>query len=494
MRFEAPDRAAYSLRDLLPAARWCGAEDVRFRAVSADARLCQPGDVFIALSVADYDGHDYITLARNRGARAVISTRPAPHDDLPTCQVADTGAAFGVLCQALAGHPSRQMKVIGITGTSGKTTTSLLVASILRHAGSRVGQFGTLGWSDGNSYYDSAWTTPPAPIAADALRTMVLRGCSYAVLEVSSHALVQGRIAGVEFDTVAVTNVRHDHLDFHGTHAAYLAAKGRIFDQLAATGLAVINADDAGSAAFLPRLTCPTLTVSVNEAAEVTAEIIEQTDHDQTFMLVAGDESAVVRSTLVGMQNLEHCLLATAIGLAHQVRLPVIARAIESLDLVPGRLERIECGQPFRVFVDAAQTADALCLALDALRPVVRGRLICVFGAEGEHHRRQRPQKGLAVADRADLAVITSDNPRHEDPESIIAEILTGMRNETQKMVILDRKSAIQWALDEARPGDCVLIAGQGHETTQIVGEEVIEFDDREVARDWLRRPVARVA
>lgn len=482
------DRAAQarglSLRELLPNAVMAG--DIRVTSCCADSRHCRPGDLFVALRGSVADGHDYIDEAIRRGAAALLVERPLPDINLPVCHVDDSRSAHARLCQALAGHPARKLKMIGITGTNGKTTSSYLTASVLAAGGLRAGLIGTLGCFDGDAWEDSAWTTPPPATLARWLARMTNAGCTHAVMEVSSHALDQGRVAGIDFDVACVTNVRRDHLDYHSTVDGYRSAKAKLFQHLLPEGFAIVNVDDPTAESFLSRLDGPVLTVGMRAAAEVTALPVEQFRGEQTFLLTVGSDTVPVRTPLIGDHNISNCLLATAVGLAYGIDLPTIVRGIEAVPRVPGRLDRVECGQPFGVFIDYAHTADALQVCLKTLRGVTSGRLICVFGAGGDRDKTKRPRMGRAVANGADLAVVTSDNPRGERPAAIIDQVLSGFDDRSTAHVIVDRRQAIEWALAQAGPGDCVLIAGKGHETHQIVGDERREFDDRAVAREWL--------
>lgn len=485
-----------SLRRVLPEAEFVGVDDVHVRACVHDSRAIESGDLFVALQGSGHDGHDFVEEAARRGCRAMVVQRPVPDLGPPVIQVSDTRAAHGRVCQALAGHPSRQLKVIGITGTNGKTTTSCLVASMLTTAGYQPGLVGTLGAFDGMDFSDSSLTTPPAEELAQWMARMVMNGCTHGVLEVSSHALAQSRLAGVELDAACVTNVRRDHLDYHRTLGDYRLSKSRLLDHLTDKGFAVINADDPASAAYLARIDTPVMTIGMRTQAEITAVEIEQFTSQQTFLLTAGDESIPVHTTMIGTHHVYNCLVATAVGLAYGIDLPTIVRGLENVGHVPGRLERLDCGQPFSVFVDYAHTPDALTGSLRALRKVVQGRLICVFGAGGDRDRPKRPMMGRAVELDSDLAVITNDNPRSEDPNEIARQLLDGFILPGDAEVILDRREAISWALARAKPGDCVLIAGKGHERTQTIGDEHIPFDDRDVAREWLylNQPYATAA
>ena len=475
-----------SLRRLLPNAEILGAEDICTRACSADSRRLEPGALFAALVGNAADGHDFIPEALARGAAAILTERPLPGLPIPACVVPDTHDAYGRICQALAGDPSRHLKVVGVTGTNGKTTTSCLIAGILATAGHQVGLLGTLGYFDGLDCEDAPLTTPPADRLARLLARMVQNDCTHAVMEVSSHALSQSRVAGIQMDAVCVTNVRRDHLDYHPSVGDYRLAKSRLFDHLAGEGFAVINADDPTAAGYLRLLEGPVLTIGVRSAAEITGQLFERYTSEQTFLLSAGSETVPVRTRMIGDHHVYNCLAAAAVGLAYGIDLPTVVRGLESVEHVPGRLERIECGQPFSVFVDFAHTPDALEGSLRTLRDVTEGRLICVFGAGGDRDQKKRPLMGRAVGQHADRAIVTSDNPRTEDPQQIIRDVLAGFRRTSQVEVIADRAEAIGAALAEAGPGDCVLIAGKGHESYQIIGRRRLPFDDREVARQWL--------
>jgi len=475
-----------SLRQVLPEADFIGADDIHIASCSHDSRTVQPGDLFVALTGSVHDGHEFVHEAVARGCAAILAAEPLPGVDLPVCRVADTRQAHGRVCQALAGSPSEHLKIIGITGTNGKTTSSCLVASILATAGYRVGLLGTLGCFDGLEYEESTLTTPPPNELAPRLARMVQNGCSHAVIEVSSHALDQSRLAGVALDAACVTNVRRDHLDYHRSIRDYRLAKSRLLEHVRGEGFAVLNADDPTSAGYLARLDTPVLTVAVHSAAEITGMLIEQYISEQTFLLTAGSETVPVRTRMIGTHHVYNCLIAAATGLAYGIDLATVVRGLEAVEHVPGRLERIECGQPFAVFVDYAHTPDALTGSLRTLREVIHGRLICVFGAGGDRDRQKRPLMARAVDTDADLAVLTTDNPRTEDPVAIQNDLLSGFLRPQHVEVIPDRAEAIAWALSQARPDDCVLIAGKGHEKHQITGNQRLPFDDCEVARRWL--------
>jgi UDP-N-acetylmuramoyl-L-alanyl-D-glutamate--2,6-diaminopimelate ligase len=473
------------LRDVLADAELLGAADILARSCCCDSLACRQGDVFVAMSGTQHDGHEFVQEALARGASAVVAERPLSLQ-VPTCVVPDTRDALGRICQALAGRPSETLRVVGITGTNGKTTTTQLIASVFEAAGHRTGTLGTLGYRDTFDASPAELTTPGAPVLAHWLGRMVEHGCSHAALEVSSHALAQRRIAGIEFAHVCITNLRRDHLDYHQTLSNYHHAKIGLLDYLRAGGAAVINADDPESVRQAPLLPGRVLSIGMHAAADVQATLLERVKSEQTFLLSAGHVSAPVRTAMIGDHHIYNCLMAAAVGLAEGIDLMTIIRGLEAVERVPGRLERIECGQPFGVYVDYAHTPDALAVSLQTLAEVTPGRVICVFGAGGNRDTAKRPLMGRTVEELADVAVVTTDNPRYEDPQSIAADILGGFQRPADARWMADRTEAIHYALWLAGPDDTVLVAGRGHEAFQQVGRERQPLDDRETVRRYL--------
>jgi UDP-N-acetylmuramoyl-L-alanyl-D-glutamate--2,6-diaminopimelate ligase len=474
-----------SLREALAGCELHGASDVRIAGCCCDSRACRPGDAFVAIRGRNHDGHDYIAEAIDRGACVIVAERNLAAR-VPVCVVPDPAEALGQLSQKLAGDPARRLRVIGVTGTNGKTTTTELIASVLAAGGRRTGKLNTLECFDGCETAPSEMTTHTAPVIADWMRRMVDNRCTHAVLEISSHAIAQRRTAGIELAAACLTNLRRDHLDYHPSLRHYHQTKSRIFQLLRGDGLAVINADDPVSLEYAPLVPNGVLTVGMNAAANVTAQLLERSKSEQTFLLFAGEMTACVRTAMIGDHHIQNALVAAAVGLAEGIDLPTIARGIENVTRVPGRLERIECGQPFGVYVDYAHTPDALALALDTLREVTAGRLICVFGAGGNRDDAKRPLMGRAVEERADVAIVTTDNPRYEDPRSIAAQVMSGFQLPGAARYVPQRAEAIHYALSLAGADDCVLIAGRGHEAFQTVGDQRLALDDREVARRYL--------
>lgn len=481
-------RVPVSLRCLFPRASFVGCADIGVSEATENSDQCGPGVLFAAISGTRADGAAFVGKAIERGASALLVSRPLPGVQVPQCVVPNVRKAYGELCHTLAAYPSRRLGLVGVTGTNGKTTVTWLVRSILRAAGKRTGLLGTIEYSDGFKTTGSTLTTPDSKSLSRWLARMVERHTTHAAIELSSHALDQHRAAGTWLDAAIVTNVTQDHFDYHGSFEAYLASKERILDCLKRGGLAVFNADDPGSSSLRDSLGegFSAITYGVDSPADVTGDVVHESLGGTRFVLHIGGERAEVCTRLIGRHNVSNCLAAAAAAAHFGIPVGEIVSGIESLGSVRGRLERVDCGQPWTAFVDYAHTDDALRRCVRFLKKLTPGRVICVFGAGGDRDRSKRPLLGRAAAE-ADLAVVTSDNPRSEDPERIIEEILSGFVPALRDPYVEpDRAEAIRWALEQAEPGDSVLVAGKGHETEQIIGAERLPFDDREVIRSVL--------
>ncbi|QDU36467.1 UDP-N-acetylmuramoyl-L-alanyl-D-glutamate--2,6-diaminopimelate ligase MurE [Maioricimonas rarisocia] len=479
-----------SLKRLLPTASFVGCADIAVTDAVEHHEACTPGCLFAAISGGRTDGSTLAPQAVQRGAAAVLTHRPLASIDVPQCIVPDVRTAFSQISHALQSYPTRRLGVVGITGTNGKSTVAWLVRGILEANGRPGGLLGTIEYSDGRNVTASQLTTPDSRTFAHWLGTMVRNRTRFAAVELSSHALDQGRVAGTLVDCAIVTNITRDHFDYHGDFAGYRTAKARILPLLKRSGSLILNADDPGSASLaeLADSHIQIRTFSIDGGADVTGTIVEESPSGTHFRITAGTDSVEVFSPLVGRHNVSNSLAATVAALHFGLSLKDIAAGLEAVDVVPGRLERIECGQPFPVFVDYAHTDDALRHALASLRPITKGRLICVFGAGGDRDRSKRPLMGQAAA-AADAIVVTSDNPRSENPTDIINDIVAGIGDDHPCTIIeSDRERAIGRALDLATAGDTVLIAGKGHETSQTIGNQQIPFDDRVVSRRQLTR------
>lgn len=496
------DRPAYqdpvrlSLKQVLPEAVVLGADDLRISGVCEHSSQCGPGKLFAVVSGRRHSGADFLVDALSRGVAGLLVARPLPEVGVPQCIVPDVRSAYARLCAALAGDPGKSVQIAGITGTNGKTTVTWMVRSILAAAGHRCGVLGTVEYFDGVRAESARLTTPDSLTLSEWFARMKALATPFAAIELSSHALHQGRATGTPLAVAAVTNVTQDHFDYHGDYDAYWNSKARIFELVAAGGVAALNLDDRGSSAMRERVpsVLRVVTFGLSPAAEVTAQLLEEALSGTRFRLSIGGVSQECAVTLVGRHNISNCLAAATAATALGVSIPEIVAGLERFRGAPGRLERIDAGQPFQVFVDYAHTDDALRRCLQALRSLTAGRVICVFGAGGDRDRSKRPLLGQAAM-VADQAIITSDNPRSEDPLRIIEEIASGFDRARGGLVIEpDRGRAIRQALELAQPGDCVLIAGKGHEQEQIIGDQRLPFDDRAVARAVLWELAGREA
>lgn len=477
-----------SLRRLFPQASFVGCADLRSPWITADSRECRPKCLFAVMRGSRHDGREFVREALARGAAGLIVERPLPEFAVPQCIVHDVRAVFAEVCAVRYGRPSRRIKVAGITGTNGKTTVTWLVRSILEQLSERCGVLGTVEYSDGWTTEPSTLTTPGPDTQAFWLDRMVRRGTGFAAMEVSSHALDQRRICGTELSCGAITNITRDHFDYHGTFEAYRAAKARLLEHIRPGGLVVLNRDDAATWSLREGVDPGQhlISTSLGGFADVTAHLREESLRGTAFQLSLHGRSVKCHTTLIGRHNVANCLTAAAILSSFGLSAEQIAAGLEQCRAAPGRLDRIAAGQAFEVFVDYAHTDDALARCLQALRSMTPGRLILVFGAGGDRDRQKRPLMGAAAL-HADVQIVTSDNPRTEAPERIIEDILAGMCT-ARPLVEVDRRTAIRRALELAGPGDCVLVAGKGHEQEQIIGAERLPFDDRQVVREVLGR------
>ena len=443
------------------------------------------GDAFFCVPGFKSDGHSFAADAAARGAAALVVERPVDVD-LPQAIVSDTRRALALASALVYGRPTEKMDVVGITGTNGKTTTTYLMDSILRAAGLTTGIIGTVETRVAGERLASARTTPESADLQALFSDMVDKGVSAASVEVSSHAIDLHRVDGVHFAVAAFTNLTQDHLDYHHTLEEYFSVKRRLFRE-ADVDERVVNIDDEHGRALAAELDA-VLTVGRAPEAEVRAEDEENDATRSRFTLVTPLGSAGLELPLAGAYNVSNALVAAGCAVALGIDLEAIVRGLEHAPQVPGRLERIDEGQPFSVLVDYAHTPDSLEKAIGAVRSVTPGRVITVFGCGGDRDPEKRPVMGEAAGAGSDLVVVTSDNPRSEDPVGIILHIEDGLRSTgTDYTVEIDRRKAIAAAFAEAREGDAVLIAGKGHEDYQVFLDRTIHFDDREVAREELR-------
>ena len=475
--------------------------DMPCNGVEYDSRNAKPGSVFVALSGQKADGAAFASQAAASGAVAIVSERQRPENvAAPWVVVGNARLALAQLASEFFGHPSRRMKVVGITGTNGKTTTSYLLQAIFEAAGTRCGLMGTVTYRIGERQIAATRTTPEAPDVQLLMRQMLDAGCKACVMEVSSHALAMHRVDGIHFAAAVFTNLTRDHLDFHQDMESYFAAKRRLFEILPADAPSVINVDDPRGASLTEAVRQP-VTYAINRDADVMPGPLSFGLDGLTFEVRMPQGVARVESKLVGKPNVYNILAAAGTAAALGVSIEAIEKGLRGLAGVPGRFEVVSgSGDDITVVVDYAHTDDALRNLLETARPLASRRLITVFGAGGDRDRTKRPLMGMVAARLSDVVVITSDNPRTEDPLRIIEEVKLGaepeMRQGNAEVVAMpDRREAILHSIDQATIGDVVLIAGKGHEKYQEIGGRVTPFDDVAVAREALeaRREKSRV-
>ncbi len=480
--------SAAGLPGPLPAA-WGGTE---ITAVVQDSRQASPGSLFVAVRGYHSDGHQFIPQALRQGAAALVveerSVAELP-EGLPVLRVPDSRVALAAIAAAFYGHPSRKLMLLGITGTNGKTTTSYLARSIIEAAGLSCGLIGTIDYRIGGRVIPAPNTTPESLDLQRLLAEMAGQGAGACVMEVSSHALALGRTAGCAFRAAAFTNLTQDHLDFHGSMEAYFAAKLRLFTGLGPGSAAVVNIDDPRSSAVIQAASAAAVLTTGSSAAADVRPLgpVVQDLKGLAFRAATPAGEVEVASPLLGRHNAANILTALGLGVALGLPAAALAEGVRRMAAVPGRMEKLDEGQPFGVIVDYAHTEDALTRLLETVGELAQGRVITVFGCGGDRDRTKRPRMGAAAAAGSDAVIVTSDNPRTEDPLAIIREIEQGMGS-AERTVIPDRAEAIEAAVAMAEPGDVVVIAGKGHEDYQDLGGRKVRFDDREQARQALRR------
>lgn len=461
--------------------------ELEISGVSYDSRKTEKGDMFVAIRGFEADGHKFIPKAVENGA-AVILCEEKPSCDIPYVLVSDSRYGLAIVSRDFFGDPASEMTMIGITGTSGKTSSSYLIKHMLESKlDAKVGLIGTNGNMIGGEFLHTEHTTPESYELHKLFRHMADSGCTHVVMEVSSHSLTLERVAGIHFDVALYTNLSQDHLDFHGTMEEYAAAKRKLFSMCS---LGCFNLDDAWADFMRDGASCRTMTFSTEKnEADLVAKDIRLTADGVRFASVSGDEISITKLGIPGMFSVYNALGTMSVGLALGLSLADCSDAMSSAKGVKGRLEIVPTGRDFSVVIDYSHKPDALEKVLKTLKPVTRGRLIALFGCGGDRDKLKRPIMGRIAADNADLVVVTSDNPRTEDPDEIIREIVAGMKDKrTPTKVICDRREAIAWAIDNAALGDVLLLAGKGHEDYQVVGHEKHHMDEREIVADCLKK------
>ena len=478
---------------------------VEIAGMAYDSRKVAPAWLFVAVRGTHTDGHRYIAGAYGQGASAAVGEEPAPADLPPGAvyvQVSDSRRDLAWLADAFYDHPSRKLGLIGITGTKGKSTTTNLVAEVFQRAGLTSGLMSTLNFRIGDHDWENETrqTTQESLENHAMLAEMARQGVRYAVVETSSHGLALHRVTGMAYDVGIATNITSEHLEFHGTVEQYRRDKARLFEGLdpaADKGLgakkaAILNRDDSSYAYLLPFCRVPVLTYAIEQPADIRAVDLALSGERSRFRVVTPGGEAQIDTPLIGRFNVYNCLATIAAGYTQGISLENMTETLAHLKGIPGRMERVDCGQPFSVIVDYAHTPDSLEQVFRLLRPLTPGRVIAVFGSAGERDTQKRPKQGAISAQLADLTFLTDEDCREEDPQNILDEIAAGALEAGAEIgknlwLIVDRRQAIAAAFNAARPGDTVLLAGKGHEHCIIVGREMLPWDEREVARELLR-------
>lgn len=464
-----------------------GGTDTEITGISYDSRQTRPGELFVAIAGFESDGHRYIPMALEKGAAAVLC-QSMPECGVPCVRVADTRLALALCSRNFFGDPAGEMKVIGVTGTNGKTTSTLLIKHVLEQClGAKVGLIGTTGNMIGDELLPSERTTPESFELQKLLREMCGAGCKYVVMEVSSHALALSRVAGIEFEVGIFTNLTQDHLDFHGSMEEYAGAKARLFRQ---TRRAVLNLDDEYFEYMRRAAQCPFSTFSVgSDAGDLVAKDVKLFPDRVKFCAVMLGAIARVDLAIPGRFSVYNALGVIAGCMASGVSLEDCAQALSSAKGVRGRVESVPTDGDYTVLIDYAHTPDALENVLQAVRETAGGRVVALFGCGGDRDRKKRPIMGDIGTRLSDFAVITSDNPRTEDPDAIIADIVSGIRvKKSRYKVISDRIKAIEWAIENHKNGDVIVLAGKGHETYQEINHVRHHMDEREIVAGLMER------
>ncbi|WP_150266275.1 UDP-N-acetylmuramoyl-L-alanyl-D-glutamate--2,6-diaminopimelate ligase [Paenibacillus tepidiphilus] len=487
------------LASCLAAARLYGDGETEITDLQTDSRKVKPGDLFICLPGFTVDGHTFAPQAAASGAAALVCERKLDDVALPQLVVDDSRFAMAVLANAFFGSPSSRMRMIGVTGTNGKTTTTYLIERIMEDHGIKTGLIGTIQMRYDGQNFPMSGTTQEALELQRTLHDMTQKGVQCCVMEVSSHALEQGRVKGTDYRTAIFTNLTQDHLDYHHTMEEYRAAKGLFFSRLGNVispwkeerKYAVLNADDPASAYYSAQTAAEVITYGIDNKANVRASQISITSKGTFFHVETFKGETDISLRMVGKFNVYNALAAITAALLEDVPLAEIKASLESVPGVAGRVEAVDAGQDFAVIVDYAHTPDGLENVLKAVREFATARVLTVFGCGGDRDRTKRPLMGKIAAKYSDVVLVTSDNPRTEDPLLILKDIEAGLTEagvaEERYEMIPDRREAIGKAIEMASHGDVVLIAGKGHETYQLIGKEVHDFDDRVVAKEAIR-------
>ena len=470
-----------------------GPVDRDITGITYDSRRVMPGNLFVAMRGENTDGHRYVEAAIDRGAAAVVLEREGGLNPRATrIRVEDARHTLALASAEFYSHPSQQLKVVGVTGTNGKTTTAFMIKAIMESAGLGAGLIGTVHYQIGQRIIPASRTTPESVEIQDMMSQMLRANCSGVAMEVSSHALDLQRVAGIDYDVAVFTNLSQDHLDYHGTMKKYFEAKTKLFLALGSMrkrGRAVVNTDNEYGRRLIARLGGENAVVTYGVSSDAAIRALDvRVSADGTYFVVRTPQGSVsVALPLIGRYNVANALAAIGAALSLGIDLGSIERALSTMRPVPGRMEVMDVKQDFHVYVDYAHTEDALRNVLMTVSELTKGRLIVVFGCGGDRDQGKRTPMGEAACELADFSILTSDNPRTEDPSEILKQIEEGfpVGAQSRYQVIADRREAIERALDIARPGDSVLVAGKGHETYQEFADTVVPFSDRQVVNEY---------
>ena len=458
--------------------------DVEITGITNDSRKVRPGYLYVAIKGYKADGHNFIKKSLECGAQAIVSEEKLSLDtSIPQIVVRNTRKALSSLSCCFYNNPSQKINVVGVTGTNGKTTTTFLTKSIIEKAGYEAGLIGTINYQIGEKMITAQETTPESVELQRLIAEMVEAKIKFAVMEVSSHSAIQHRIENIDFKTAVFTNITAEHLDYHKTISNYMNAKLELFKNLRKDSFAVLNADDEFSEYFADRTNAKILWYGIKNDADIKAEICRESTSDIMIKLKYSGKEIDMKIPFVGVHNVYNVLAAVASAISLGFELDVIKSGIETAPTVPGRLESVPCNRGFEVVVDYAHTPHALETVLQALRNLVKGRILLVFGCGGDRDKEKRPLMGRIAGEKSDIFWLTNDNPRSEDPLNIIDGIKAGIKPGRSFHTQINRHKAIADALSEATDGDLVLVAGKGHEKYQIIKDTITPFDDREVIK-----------
>lgn len=461
-----------------------GSKEIEITAICNHSKMAAPGNLFIAKKGTCSDGAQYIQEAIHAGAAAVLTDLYDPFLNVVQIICPDVSEMEASLAAEYYNHPSKELSVIGITGTNGKTTCTYLMRQLLEAHAIPTGLIGTIEWIIGQTHFKPTLTTPDVITNQKLFRDMVQHGCKAAVMEVSSHALDQNRVKQVEFQRAIFTNLTQDHLDYHKTMEKYAEAKRGLFQSLQGEAVAIFNLDDPWAAFMQEDCIVKKITYGLDPNADVHATDIQLSEKGTSFMIHAGGERALMKSSLIGKFNVSNMLAAISLGLSFSIPLEKCIASLQSFKGALGRLQKVKNRLGLNIFVDYAHTDDALKNVLATLTELKEGKIITIFGCGGNRDRSKRKKMAAVAENFSDVAIITNDNPRNEDPLEIAKEILQGFKSPEKAIVELDRKEAIRKAIEMAQPKDLLLIAGKGHETYQIFAHHTLDFDDAKIAQE----------